>query len=143
MTGLLDPGPAADAGAEHGQIASGLAGGGLVLSGQKLVEEGARALVLIAPGLFRLDVKPVDDTLQVITRSLHPTGGAWAADENPSSAYGKSSQEVEVPLRMVWRYELRDPPLVGRVQLLVTVDRERATRHFVAHAVIRPAAAAG
>jgi hypothetical protein len=143
VTGLLDPVPAAEAGAGHGQIASGLAGGGLVLSGQKIVEDGARALVLLAPGLFRLDVKPVDDTLQVMTRSLHPAGGAWAAEENPMAAYGQRSQDAEVPLRMVWRYELRDPPLVGRVQLLVTVDREEATRHFAAHAVIRPAAPAG
>ena len=47
---LLDPGPATAAGAAHGQLASSLPGGGLAISCHKLVEDSARALVLLAPG---------------------------------------------------------------------------------------------
>lgn len=145
MTGPLDPAAAGAAGAAHGQLASALAGGGLVLSAHKLVEEGARALVLIAPGLFRLDVKTSADTLQVATRSLHPeSAGTWAPEEHPPARYGEPSAQVEIPLRMGWRYELAGAaPLVGHVQLLVTTDRAARSRHFAAHAVLRPAHAAG
>ena len=57
-TGLLDPRPAAEAGALHNQLATALPGGGLALSCHKLVEDAARCTVLLAPGLFRLDVSP-------------------------------------------------------------------------------------
>src|SRR3954471_19932384 len=63
---LLDPGPANAAGAAHGQLASRMVDGGLALSCHKLVEDGARTLMLLAPGFFRLDVRPVEDTLQVM-----------------------------------------------------------------------------
>ena len=52
---LLDPAPAAEAGAPHGQLASAMTGGGLAISCHKLVEDAARATVLLVPGLMRLD----------------------------------------------------------------------------------------
>ena len=45
------------------------AGGGIALSGHKLVEEGARALLLILPGVLRIDVRPLEDGLQVVPRA--------------------------------------------------------------------------
>ena len=47
---LLDPAAAAAAGARHGQMASGLVEGGLAISCHKLVEDGARTMILLAPG---------------------------------------------------------------------------------------------
>jgi hypothetical protein len=137
---LLDPGPASEAGRAHGQLASALAGGGLVLSSQKLVEIGARALLLIAPGLFRFDARPGEDSLQVMTRALGPFPPDWATEENPPEEYGATWAEDEVPYRASWRVEVHgDPPLAGRVRLLTTLDAAAGVRHFSLHAVVREA----
>ncbi len=44
--------------------------GGLVLSASKDLEPGVRAMLLLADGLFRLDVLIVGDTLQTFVRNL-------------------------------------------------------------------------
>ena len=137
---LLDPGPAAEAGAAHGQLASALTGGGLALSCHKLVEYAARATILLAPGLLRLDARPVEDTLQVMTRSLHPRLVRWnLLNEDVLREY-KSSDE---PFRMSWAVELplEPRPIVGRVGLVMTADIEHGLAHFVVQAVLREASA--
>jgi hypothetical protein len=138
---LLDPTAAAEAGATHGQLASGLVGGGLALSCHKLIEDGARAMMLIAPGLFRLDVRPVEDTLQVMTRSLHATPARWGTDEAPATQYGKKLDETPEPYRVEFSYYLDITPaaILARITLASTVDRERGLTHFVAQAVVREA----
>jgi hypothetical protein len=135
---VLDPGPAAAAGARHGQLASGLPGGGLALSCHKLVEDGARALILLAPGLFRLDVRPVEDTLQLMTRSLSP-GARWGTEEAPQTDYGRKADETREPARVAFTFfaELSPRPVMARITLASTVDRDRGVTHFVAHAVAR------
>src|SRR5688500_18887602 len=85
---LLEPAGAAEAGRPHGQLASSIATGGMALSCHKIVEEGARALILYVPGLFRMDVRPVEDTLEIMTRSLHEATDYWRTEENPVSDYG-------------------------------------------------------
>lgn len=57
-----------------------------VISASRDVEQGARSMLLLAEGLFRLDVVPHDDTVQTIVRNLSaepaielrlsPVGGA-------------------------------------------------------------------
>jgi len=57
-----------------------------VISASRDVEQGARSMLVIAEGLFRLDVIPHDDTMQTIVRNLSseaavelrlsPVGGA-------------------------------------------------------------------
>ena len=135
---LLDPAAAAAAGARHHQLASGLPGGGLALSCQKLVEDGARVMLLLAPGLFRLDVRPVEDTLQVMTRSLHE-GARWGAaavgrDRLRPQGGGHAravARGLHVPRRA------GAAPVLARIELASTVDRERGLTHFVAHAIVR------
>jgi hypothetical protein len=136
---LLDPAAAARAGAPHGQLASGLAGGGLALSCHKLIEDGARAMILIAPGLFRLDVRPVEDTLQVMTRSLHATPARWGTEEAPVTQYGKKAEDTPEPYRVEFSYYLDIAPeaILARIMLASTVDRDRGLTHFVAQAVVR------
>jgi hypothetical protein len=138
--GLLDPGPAAAAGAPHGQLASGLPGGGLALSGHKLVEDAVRATILLAPGLFRLDVRPVEDTLQVMTRTLHALPGHWVIVSDPEAGGGAGVAE---PYRLAWRFELAlEPrPLRGQVALAMTTDWQRGVAHFVGQAVLREVSA--
>jgi hypothetical protein len=140
-TDLFDPNAAATAGAPHGQIVSGLVGGGLALSCHKLIEDGARAMILIAPGLFRLDVRPVEDTLQVMTRSLHETPARWGTEEAPITQYGKKSEDSPEPHRVEFSYYLEVEPaaVLARILLASTVDRDRGVTHFVAHAVVRHA----
>jgi len=141
---LLDPGPAAVAGAAHGQLASGLPGGGLALSCHKLVEDAARSTVLLAPGLFRLDVHPVEDTLHVMTRSLHAVPARWdMVDDAVVREYVATEERPAEPYRLEWRIELAlDPrPVGGRVALAMTVDFERGVAHFVAQAVLREVSA--
>ena len=43
-----------------------------VISAGREVELGARSMLVLAEGLFRLDVVPHDDTLQTVVRSLGP-----------------------------------------------------------------------
>ena len=137
MNPLLDPGAAAEAGRPHGQLASAVAGGGLVLSAHKVVEIGARALLLIVPGLFRFDARPQEDSLQVMTRALGDVAPHWAAEENPPEAYGEP-QSPDAPYCASWRLTVAgDPPIDGRVQLLTTLDLAAGARHFALHAVVR------
>ena len=138
MADLLDPGGAAVAGAAHGQIASHMPGGGLVLSGHKMVEEGARALLLYAPGLLRVDVRPLPDGLQVIPRVLVDAGLHWEVEESAMTDYGKTARETPQPAQVEFRFALTtDPsPIGGRLLLSFTRGREHGPSHFVGHAVM-------
>jgi hypothetical protein len=138
MSGLLDPGAAAEAAARHGQLASGLPGGGLALSCHKLVEDGARVMMLLAPGLFRLDVRPLEDTLQVMTRSLHE-GARWGTQPAAATDYGRKAEETPEPSRADFTFfaELEPRPVLARITLSSTIDRERGVTHFVAQAIVR------
>ena len=103
---LLDPSRAATAGAPHGQLASAMAGG-LRLSCHKLVEDAARATILLVPGLLRLDVRPLEDSLQVFARALHPVPPRWAARRRDR---GRGRDGRAVPARMARRRAARSPP---------------------------------
>jgi hypothetical protein len=47
-----------------------------VISSSREVEQGARSMLILAEGLFRLDVVPHDDTVQTILRNLSAEPGA-------------------------------------------------------------------
>jgi YVTN family beta-propeller protein len=139
-TNVLNPAAAAAAGARHGQLASGLPGGGLALSCHKLVEDGARTLILLAPGLFRLDVRPVEDTLQVMTRSLHELPIRWATEELDEQHLGRGYADRAEPSVLVFRLHLpAEPEIGGRLRIASTADRAAGVSHFVAHAIVRRA----
>jgi hypothetical protein len=136
---LLDPGAASVAGAAHGQLASRLPDGGLALSGHKLVEEGARALLLHVPGLVRIDVCPLEDGLQVIPRVLRDVNLGWEVDAQAVTDYGKTAEEAEQPALVGFRIALwTEPhPIAGRVLLSFTRTRTHGPSHFVGHAVLQ------
>jgi hypothetical protein len=133
---VLDPANAAEAGARHGQLASALPAGGLALSCHKLVEDGARTQMLHLPGVFRLDVRPIEDTLQVTTRSLHELPVNWRTDQAPFSDYGGEAREPSI---VGFSFVIHaDPhPIAGRISLASTLDRASGVTHFVAHAIVR------
>ena len=133
---MLDAQAAHAAGRAHGQIVSAIAGG-IAISAHKRVEIGARAQLLIVPGLLRFDVRPEQDSLQVMTRALGPVPPLWEAEENPPEAYG-DERSPDAPYRATWRFSVGgEEPLDGRVQLLTTLDERAHARHFALHAVIR------
>ena len=117
-----------------------MTGGGLALSCHKLVEDAARATVLLVPGLMRLDARPIQDTLQVMTRSLHPRLVRWHLLNEDELRVYKSADD---PFRMTWAVELplEPRPILGRVSLVMTADLEHGLAHFAAHAVLREASA--
>ena len=145
MDSRLAPGPAAAAGAAHGQLASAVAGGGLALSGHKLVDEGARALLLHVPGLLRIDVRPLEDGLQVIPRVLCDAALGWEVDASAMTDYGRTAEETALPALVAFRLALwtEPQPLAGRVLVSYTRAGEHAPSHFAAHAVILQVGADG
>jgi hypothetical protein len=135
---LLDPGGAGVAGAAHGQLATGLAGGGLAVSGHKVVEEGARALLLYVPGVLRIDVCPLEDGLQVIPRVLVDAGLRWEVEEAAVTDYGKTAGKTRLPalVEFYFALETEPHPIAGRLVVSFTRTREHGPSHFVGHAVM-------
>jgi hypothetical protein len=76
----------------HGQLTNPLevAGGrlALVLSAAKEIEPGARAMLLLAEGLFRLDVVVAEDTLRTVLRNL--SGGVIETQTTLGTVTGES-----------------------------------------------------
>jgi hypothetical protein len=138
MPELLQPGSAAVAGAVHGQIASRLPDGGLALSGHKVVEEGARALLLYVPGLMRIDVLPLEDGLQVIPRVLADAGLRWEVEESALTEYGKTAEQTPMPAQVEFRFALvMEPhPIAGRLLLSFTRGPAHGPSHFVGHVIL-------
>jgi hypothetical protein len=139
---MLDHAAAALAGAAHGQLASETAAG-IGLTGQKIVEEGARALLLIVPGILRIDVRPLEDGLQVIPRVLGDMPLGWELDTPAMTDYGRTAEETRLPALVAFRLAIWDErqPLAGRVVVSYTRGAEHGPTHFSAHAVIQQVSA--
>jgi len=76
----------------HGQLNSGLdvpdGRLALVLSAAKEIEPGSRAMLLLAEGLFRLDVVVAEDTLRTVLRNL--SGGVIETETTLGTITGES-----------------------------------------------------
>jgi hypothetical protein len=131
MADLLDPDRAAEAGAAIGQLASRLAGGGLLLSTSRLVEFNCRAAILIAPGLFRFDLTPQQETLGVAPRPLGEHSLHWEAEEASWDAY-RQQKSREAPLELRGLVNVPDDPILAWVHILSFTDRDAGAVHFVA-----------
>lgn len=138
MADPVDVAAAATAGAAHGQIASAMPGG-VALSAHKLVEEGARALLLILPGVLRIDVRPLADGLQVVPRPLGDSEIGWEVDRGAVTDYGKTAEETVQPALVGFRMAVwtGERPLGGRLLLAYTRDHQGGPTHFVGHAVLQ------
>ena len=132
---LLEPARAAAAGAALGQLACALPEGGLLISASRLVEFNVRATILLAPGLFRLDLTPQEETLGVLTRPLTSHPVHWRADQASWDGY-RDAGGVE-PLELYALFELPDGPLTAWLHILSFTDRDAAAVHFVAKAELR------
>jgi hypothetical protein len=139
MADLLDPDAAASAGAAFGQLATRLDGGGLLISAARLVEFNCRATILIAPGLFRFDLTPQQETLGFAPRPLGDHALRWEAEEASWDSY-RDQASREAPLELRGLVDIPGDPILVWVHVLSFTDRDAGAVHFVAKAEIkRPA----
>jgi hypothetical protein len=94
-----------------------------------------RATILLAPGLFRLDLTPQEETLGVLTRPLGPHASHWRADQSTWDGYRDAG--AVSPLELHGLFELPDGPLAAWLHVLSFTDRDAAAVHFVAKAELR------
>jgi hypothetical protein len=139
MAEPIDLEAAEAAGAAHGQLVSAIRDGGIGLSGHKLVDEGARALLLYVPGLLRIDVKPLEDGLLVVPRSVGGARLGWEVDPSAVTDYGKTAAETSLPALVAFRVAVwtESGPFAGRVLISYTRAFEHGPTHFVGHAILQ------
>ena len=133
---LLSPDRAAAEGAALGQLACELPGGGLLITASRLVEFGARATILLAPGLFRLDFTPQEETLGLYPRQLGPWEVEWRANEDTWDGY--RDPKGPGPIELAGRFEVPGGALKAWIHVLSFTERDALAAHFVAKAEIRP-----
>ena len=136
MADLLDPEEAARAGASFGQLATRMDGGGLLISAARLVEFNCRATILIAPGLFRFDLTPLQETLGLAPRPLGDHGLRWQADESVWDSY-RDQASRDAPLELRGVVDIPGDPILAWVHVLTFTDRDAGAVHFVAKAEIK------
>jgi hypothetical protein len=129
---LLNPDRAAAEGAALGQLACELAGGGLLITASRLIEFGARAAILLAPGLFRLDFTPREETLGLYPKALG-LEAEWRANEQTWDGYRDPSGPGPIELRGTFAIGLE-----AWIHVLSFTERDALATHFVAKAEIKP-----
>ena len=129
----------------HRQLAGELppSGGqrGLVLSGTKQLEPGARAMLLLAEGLFRLDVVLRDDTIKTVVRNLSSGELETQIDHDVHGPIGIATEEAEryLPGRTRLDFALVERAERVTVEVLIATLRfvERGTVQVTAQAIVR------
>jgi hypothetical protein len=133
---LLSPDQAVAEGAALGQLACELPGGGLLITASRLVEFGARASILLAPGLFRLDLTPQEETLGLYPRALCEADVEWRAGEATWDGYRDPAGPA--PMDIHGRFDLPGGALLAWIHVLSFTERDALATHFVAKCEIRP-----
>jgi hypothetical protein len=134
---LLNPDRAAADGAALGQLACELPDGGLLITASRLVEFGARATILLAPGLFRLDFTPQEETLGLYPKTLGPEA-EWHANEQTWDGY--RDPKGPGPIELMGTF---DNGLRVWIHVLSFTERDALATHFVAKAEIRVESSTG
>jgi len=114
-----------------GQLTTALPGGGIALSCAKPIEEGARAALLYAPGLFRLDITPREDTLKIQVRNLSSGPCEWTDGGQPLVLLAFDGPALSA-------HTLRIDVDGREVRVLVSASREteRGLMRFVAQGLV-------
>jgi hypothetical protein len=125
----------------RGQVEQELPDGRRLLSAVRTVEDGARAVLLLAPGRFRIDATPGEDMFRMSVRPLDP--GTPVTSRSPGRPQSRLTAEG---------IDALDLPLVGAATLSVDAageryavqvgtlrDAARGTTTFTVQAVVGPA----
>jgi hypothetical protein len=115
-----------------------------VLSATKELESGARAMVILAEGLFRLDVAVRGDTLSTVVRNLSRGELAMESPGGGDASGGGTGFGDVAPLEPgIARLGFTLGAGADRVRVSATVatvsHRERGTVRVTTRAVVRPA----
>jgi hypothetical protein len=101
----------------HSQALNRLADGGGLLSCRKLIRPGARVMLLLAPGFFRVDVRNDVDSHHLTLRGL----GGHTIDGGPAHARSRTVMGVDGVLTKLTEFDFA---LVGsghaRIRVAVT-----------------------
>ena len=134
------------ASATSGQLARTLdspGGAVVVLSASREVEHGARGMILVLPGVFRLDARPTGDTLQTIVRGFERRRLEFEGhgQRGPAFAYAEQTDQLAGlgPARFDIRFALRGERDTVRVETIVGALRfpERGVTRLTAQATVR------
>lgn len=117
----------------------------LVLSSSKELETGARAMLLFADGLFRLDIVISPDTIRTVVRNL--SSGELSVERGPGYGVRSAVHSIEAAAYRPGSTELRFT--LGRRRDRVSVDvtigllrfEDRGTVHVTGQAIVRQAPA--
>jgi hypothetical protein len=101
------------------------------ISAGREVEQGARSVLILAEGLFRLDVIPHDDTIQTIVRSLAPESTVELRLGDVGGAASVSSATQGVALPSTGRFG-------GKVVLVAEDGAERVVAKILVGSVHHP-----
>lgn len=128
-------------GSLSGQLESRLPNGELALSSACALPPGARVAVLLAPGLFRLDVRHLEDTLKLSVRNLSGTLLRSLPDQGaPATVVTTSDLTIERPLATNARMRL----VIGagaealEAAIVLSALSGTAASRIVAQAIVGP-----
>lgn len=102
-----------------------------VISAGRDVEQGARSMLILAEGLFRLDAIPHDDSLQTILRNLSSKPRAEVRYANVGGEAGVLGSPGEVPAPSTGRFG-------GEVVLVGEDGAERVVAKILVGSVCHP-----
>ncbi|HET9101854.1 MAG TPA: hypothetical protein VFN55_00765 [Solirubrobacteraceae bacterium] len=116
-----------------------------MLSSVKEVEPGMRAMVLIADGLFRLDVAVIGDSLRTVLRNLSPGAVTRAPPcgggvEDGSGVSGDAAALEPAIARMAFTLGEGSDAVDVSVSVALLSFRERGTVRLTSRAAVRYAA---
>jgi hypothetical protein len=115
--------------------------GGMVLSMVSTVHHGARAAAVFAPGMFRIDVTPHLDTVQIQIRNLSPVELRALPPERDRRVFSQGEEIVSIPgqpsRRIDVRFDLGEDFAVWAV-ITTSMTPEPGTIQVISQALIRP-----
>ena len=124
-----------------GQVEQQLTDRRRMLSAVRVVEDSARAVLLLAPGLFRLDATPDEDMFRLTVRRL---GTAPVTSRSPgrpvSRLAGHGVDALDLPLVGAASLDVEASGEVYKVQVGTLRDAARGSTTFTVQAVVEPSA---
>lgn len=82
-----------------GQVETPLPDGRRAVSVARVIEDAARGVLFLDPGVVRLDATPAEDMFTLAIRGLDPDLGVWTADQHhPPSGLVTAIEERALPL---------------------------------------------